>query len=377
MADIRDRHADHDPLLIAALLDRDLTGFERTAAESRVASCRLCAALHADLVALSGATQGLPTPARPRDFSLTTADATRLAGMAPGEPGAVAPRLAGVMTDTPTTSSHASHDTMLVASLADHSLAMSERDAAEALVGACGECAGLHADLVALRDATRAMPTPSRPRHYTLTADDAARLRPAGWRRFVAAFGTSRDGFSRPLAVGLTTLGLAGLLVGTVPSLSLGSAASSSVVLSTVGAPVTAPGANPEAGTATNAGPAAAPSSGAFAAGPIASAAPAPAASGAAASVATAAPSPGDKNIYGSEQDRNSPVPVAGGDTSGSAKAASPATDQTADQASRLQSTAAGDGTGLSTLVLASGAFLIVGLGLFAIRWSARRFGND
>ena len=90
---------------------------------------------------------------------------------------------------------------------------------AEALVAGCSLCAQLHADLVALGAAARAMPTPARPRDYVLTPADAARLRPSGWRRVVAAFGTARDGFSRPLAVGLTTLGLAGLLVTTVPSI--------------------------------------------------------------------------------------------------------------------------------------------------------------
>ena len=130
------------------------------------------------------------------------------------------------MTDPFTSSDHASHDTILVASLADHSLPASERSAAEALVAACSQCADLHADLLALRAATRAMPTPARPNDYTLTPRDAARLRSGGWRRFVAILGTSRDALSRPLAVGLTTLGLAGLLVATLPSFSMGGATS-------------------------------------------------------------------------------------------------------------------------------------------------------
>ena len=67
------------------------------------------------------------------------------------------------------------------------------------------------------RAATRAMPTPARPRDYQLTPADAARLRPAGWRRWIAAIGSARDTFSRPLAVGLTTLGLAGLSGGDRP----------------------------------------------------------------------------------------------------------------------------------------------------------------
>ena len=57
------------------------------------------------------------------------------------------------------------------------------------MVAGCRPCADLHADLLALRVATLAMPTPSRPRDYTLTADDVARLRPKGWRRLVAALG--------------------------------------------------------------------------------------------------------------------------------------------------------------------------------------------
>ena len=219
MADPRDPHAEHDPLIVAALLDRDLEGEERAIAEARIASCASCAALHADLVALSVATSTQPTPERPRAFTLTAADAARLATEAAGEPGSTMPRLTGVMTDPFTSSDHASHDTILVASLADHSLPASERTAAEALVAACSQCADLHADLLALRAATRAMPTPPRPTDYTLTPRDAVRLRSGGWRRFVAILGTSRDALSRPLAVGLTTLGLAGLLVATLPSL--------------------------------------------------------------------------------------------------------------------------------------------------------------
>ena len=54
-----------------------------------------------------------------------------------------------------------------------------------------------------------------------------------GWRRFVAAFGSPRDVFSRPLAVGLTTLGLAGLLLASAPSIL--PASDPATVLSTVG----------------------------------------------------------------------------------------------------------------------------------------------
>ena len=126
------------------------------------------------------------------------------------------------MTDT---AAHRTHDTLLVAALADRTIAGTDRQRAEALVATCGVCAGLLDDLVAIRTATVTLPTPPRVDDYQLTPEDAARLRPGGWRRLVAAFGSSRAGFTRPLGVGLTTLGLAGLLVATVPSVLTGTTA--------------------------------------------------------------------------------------------------------------------------------------------------------
>jgi hypothetical protein len=369
VADRLDRHVDHDPMLIAAMLDDDSDDFERTAAAARVASCPDCAALHADLLALSAATREVPTPARPRDFRLTPADAAGLIA-ALGEPGAPSPRLTGVMTDTHAAAAHASHDTILVASLADHSLASSEREAAEALVAACGLCAALHADLVALSAATRAMPTPARPRDYTLTQGDAARLRPGGWRRWVAAFGTSRDALSRPLAVGLTTLGLAGLLVATIPSVlqgqgaALGGPASGA---SSERGPLTVanPGANADTGVPSLGGAAAAPSAGPLGPvyGALASPAPLPAAS--------------DQKGVALRPDQASPAPghvdIAGGSSNGASAAPGGPNEQTGPSAER---TLAPDATGLPLLLLLSGSLLIAGLGLFVIRWAARRFSD-
>ena len=275
MADRRESHEGHDPVVIARLLDRDIAADERAAAESLIASCPSCAALHADLLALAAATRAQPTPAAHRSFTLSADDAARLAVQANGEPDGAMPRLSGVMTDPSPASDHASHDTILVASLADHSLPAGERAAAEALVATCSQCADLQADLLALRAATRAMPTPARPNDYTLTEHDAARLRSGGWRRFVAILGTSRDALSRPLAVGLTTLGLAGLLVSAAPSFMMGSA-SSAAAPTTIGAP--AGGAAAENGDGST----------------TLGAAAIPAASAAAAAAASAAPAPGD-----------------------------------------------------------------------------------
>ncbi|HEV8403020.1 MAG TPA: hypothetical protein VGQ31_08295 [Candidatus Limnocylindrales bacterium] len=377
MAD-RARHAEHDPFVIAALSDRDLAAPERQAAESLVASCPDCAALHADLLALSAATADMPAPPRPRDFRLTPQDAARLATTSAAEPGVATARLAGVMTARTTSAGHAGHDPLLVASLADHSLGATERAAAEALVASCGSCAALHADVVALRDATRAMPTPARTRDHALTSEDAARLRRGGWRRFVTAFGSSRDAFSRPLATGLTTLGIAGLLLASIPSIYTGGAASAT--LSTVGNRVgDVP--QPVVGTDSNGAPAAAASQGVTGAGagvppvaaPVATAVPAQIASPLpdAAASAPAATAPG-KEAFGPVQGAGGAVaPPSVTDFGVRGGGQGPTGAQDLDPGRAATSSA-----GAPLLLAVSGLFLVVGLSLFAIRWSARRLGD-
>jgi hypothetical protein len=133
--------------------------------------------------------------------------------------------------------SHDQHDPILVAALAADDLAGTDRDRAIALTSTCADCATLRDDLLALARATAAAPPPiaTRPRDFQLTPADAARLRPAGWRRLVAAVTSSRAIVSRPLGVGLATLGLAGLLIGNV-QIGLGSAASAPYEATTTGA---------------------------------------------------------------------------------------------------------------------------------------------
>ena len=178
MADDRTRHDRHDPELIAALLDREASASERAEADDRRRSCPDCAALYADLLALAEAVREAPAPRRVRDFALSAADADRLTAERAGEPGPATTRLTGVMTIRPETADHAAHDTMLVASLADHSLSATDRAAAELLVDACDRCAELHADLVTLVAATQRMPTPARP-----TTTRSRPVRPPGFDR--------------------------------------------------------------------------------------------------------------------------------------------------------------------------------------------------
>lgn len=227
-------HDAHDPETIVALLDRDLPAVERATGEALMAACHACAELHADLLALATAGASMRAVAtRPRDFTLSPAQAAALrAGTTTREPVPAGARLSGEMTGTPP--NHSDHDRLLIASFADRSVSETDRSLAGAQIAGCGACARLHSDLVALAAATRSLPTPARPREFTLTPEDADRLRIRGWRRILSIFGSAGDAFSRPLAIGLTTLGLAGLLVGTVPALvPMGAPAS----MSTAGAP--------------------------------------------------------------------------------------------------------------------------------------------
>jgi len=133
---------------------------------------------------------------------------------------------------------HDRHDLMLVAALAAGDASGREREDAEALVVSCADCALLLADLQAIGTATAALPPVPRTRDFRLTDADAARLRPSGWRRAVAWFrgggsAAGRGGALRPLAVGLTTLGIVGLVFSATPLAGgLGSTASAPQALS-------------------------------------------------------------------------------------------------------------------------------------------------
>jgi hypothetical protein len=238
--------------------------------------------------------------------------------------------------------SHTEHDPLLVAAFAAGDLGDPDRQRAELLALSCPDCALLAADLRAIATATAALPPRPRPRDFSLGAADAARLRRRSWRGLVRAFAGPRSGALRPLATSLTTLGIAGLLLATLPTLQLlGSAA------------------GPSGGN-----------SAARASGDIPKAM--DTADGAAPSV-----DPGREYSVQSGGPRL-PVPAGG-------PVASPLT---YDRAIAGQShspdrvplarpePAASAGPAASPLVLLSGTLLILGLALFGLRWTAGRLSD-
>jgi hypothetical protein len=275
------------------------------------------------------------------------------------------------MTDPhlPAARDHATHDRLLVAGLADRrddALAPSDLARARAQVASCPDCGLLLADLLSVAAASPSAAMPARPRDFTLTPADADRLRPRGLRRLVGLIGTSRDAFSRPLAIGLTTIGLAGLLVGIVPgalpSLGMGGAASApSAAPAELNAPAAAPAPGPSgaapapdtAGAAVNEG------------GAQASAAASAAAQAPAASVTDGlAPAPGGGQ------------PAASDDLTVLSGAGEDATESDTERVSPddgdLFALSDEDAAG-SPLIAASGLLLLAGLVLFVLRWSRRQ----
>lgn len=86
------------------------------------------------------------------------------------------------MTNVPDPNPHAAHDLELIAALAAGDAAGRERNLATAQLDACAECTRLYADLAAISAAMAELPVPARTRDFRLTAEQAADLRPRGWR---------------------------------------------------------------------------------------------------------------------------------------------------------------------------------------------------
>lgn len=267
------------------------------------------------------------------------------------------------------------HDEDLVARLAADDLSADEREGrlARAWVAECPACAELVADLRAIAAATAALPPPRRTRDFRLTEADAARLRPAGWRGLVGRFGSPTFAFTRPLAAGMATLGIAGLLLATIPS---GLGGASSAAPDRVSRPGNALGVQDSSSERATGAPAAPPS-----------AAPAPGvlAPGSSGAPPLEAPPSAAASADGRDSGAgSSPLPAAGsgggsvtsgGGSKGSASpagvaaTASPAAELPPGEGYALQDA----GRGPSPLVVLSLVLLVGGLALGALRIVAHR----
>jgi len=356
------QHARHDLDALAAFVDDEAGSV--AAVRTQVADCAECASVLADLRLLAGATAqlgSLAVPARPRDFRLSPEDAARLVPPA-SEPLAVAGRLGFDMTAP--APDHATHDPLLIAAQQDSTLDARDTERVEGWLAGCGACAMLRADFETLAAATRLLPTPPRPRDFHLTESDAQRARGRGWgwRRALAVFDSPHTSFTRPLAVGLTTMGLAGLLIANIPSVALfGSSAGAAPSQAEMSTDIAAPAPlAPAAGATGTAGAAASPAAGA---------------EGSPATIQGTAASPGaditseylpEASAASRDAFANNGASSSSGSTgSDSAKGSAPS-----------ESLGSEPVDGPSFQVLASAALLLTGLALTFLRWWARRFSD-
>jgi hypothetical protein len=271
------------------------------------------------------------------------------------EPG----RQGGNMPNLPPTP-HAEHDLLLVAAHAAGDLDETQRSSAEALLARCSDCRQLAADLRAIAAATAALPAAARTRDFTLRPQDAARLRPRGWRRLAAALGPSRLELLRPVAPALMTLGLVGLLVSGLPLIqgSTGSYyASGSGSPAAASAPATA--APEKAAAAASAGPSGGPSSDSF--GSAVKGNPAP---------STRGVTPASGGALVGLQPSPSGVSDVAGEGAGAATPTAPPEFLTA---TRAPAAAPEPDFRLAAI---SAAALLLGLGLFGLRRALRSPGN-
>ena len=141
------------------------------------------------------------------------------------------------MADRPAVA-HVAHDELLIAAWVSGDTEPEDAARAADLTARCEVCRDLATDLRGLRSAMRALPPPARTRDFRLTPADAERVRSRpGWLgRFRSIRGST---ITRPLAGAMTTLGLAGMLLTTVPlgGVGVGGEDSDTARIEAVGAP--------------------------------------------------------------------------------------------------------------------------------------------
>jgi hypothetical protein len=282
---------------------------------------------------------------------------------------------------------HTTHDPEPIAAYAAGDATGDELALATELVDDCPECAALHHDLRAIAAALPSLPAPVRPRDFRLTPEQAERLRPRGWARLREALAGPRFAFAQPLGAGLATLGIAGLLLVAIsgaplaPSPGSGSSGASAVPQApgTVERPADNRGSVGTAGAeaANGASPPAVRYPDRSLSSPAASAGylvavPAP----------TAAPSEAPSQGLDAGHPAASAAPVEAGPKTSAAPELRPAAQGDQSQqvlvapgaGAQTQQLQAAERAGEAPLLAAAAALLaLVGFGLVALRWVARR----
>ena len=129
---------------------------------------------------------------------------------------------------------HALHDEELVVAFATDGEAIEAADRARSLIERCVACRDLHADLVTIGGVLRAAgnaeaiaATQPAPRDFRLSIETANRLRPGSVAlRFRDRLAAAIASFGRPVGASMASLGVVGLLLGTLTMGGLASPAS-------------------------------------------------------------------------------------------------------------------------------------------------------
>ena len=115
-----------------------------------------------------------------------------------------------------TASEHRRHDRLLVTRFAMDDAYPSELDEAKSLVESCIECAALASDIRLISGAMTTVPSLSRPRDFSITQEQAERLRGSALSRLLRRLGASAPlwGTVRPVAAAALSIGLVAAVVG-------------------------------------------------------------------------------------------------------------------------------------------------------------------
>jgi hypothetical protein len=112
------------------------------------------------------------------------------------------------------TSEHRRHDRLLVTRFAMDDAYPSERAEAQALLESCVDCASLAADIRLVATSVSRLPLPARPRDFSITAEQAERLRGSRLTRWLRSLGTPGWAALRPVAGVALSIGLVMAVVG-------------------------------------------------------------------------------------------------------------------------------------------------------------------